>query len=153
SSTARPRRSRRSCVRREGVKPLRELQRRIYCLLHRQRFDDELADEMAFHREMAAKSGGAPLGDALRLREDSREAWGFMWLDRLGQDLRYAFRSMRSSPGFTVAAVLVLGIGIGATVAAFSAFNIVASRPLPVRAPDSILPFGIADGKRPQGHN
>ena len=65
-----------------------------------------------------------------------------MWIDRLGQDLRYAFRAMRSSPGFTAAAVLVLAIGIGATVAAFSAFNIVALRPLPVRDPQSILRFG-----------
>ena len=121
---------------------MRELLRRIHYLLNRRRFDDELADEMAFHREMADKGGGMPLGDALRLREDSREAWGAMWLDRLGQDLRYAFRSMRTSPGFTTAAVLVLAIGIGATVAAFSAFNMVALRPLPVRDPQSILRFG-----------
>jgi predicted permease len=121
---------------------LRELLRRIHYLLNRRRFDDELAEEMAFHREMAEKGGGMPLGDALRLREDSREAWGVMWLDRLGQDLRYAFRSMRTSPVFTTVAVLVLSIGIGATVAAFSAFNMVALRPLPVRDPESILRFG-----------
>jgi predicted permease len=121
---------------------LKELLRRIHYLLNRRRLDKELADEMAFHREMTEKGGGVPLGDDLRLREDSREAWGFMWLDRLGQDLRYAFRAMRSSRGFTVAAVMVLAIGIGATVAAFSAFNIVVLRPLPVRDPDSILRFG-----------
>ena len=115
--------------------------RRIRYLLNRGKFDDELADEMAFHREMAEKAGGIPLGNALRLREDSHEAWGFMWLDRLGQDVRYAFRGMRSSPGFTVAAVLVLATGIGATVAAFSAFNMVALRPLPVRDPETILWF------------
>ena len=120
---------------------LRELLRRIHYLLNRRRFDDELAEEMAFHREMAEQGGGVPLGDALRLREDSREAWGFMWLDRLGQDLRYAFRAMRTSPGFTAAAVLVLAIGIGATVAAFAAFNMVALRPLPVREPQTILRF------------
>jgi predicted permease len=120
---------------------LREFLRRIHYLLNRRRFDDELAEEMAVHREMAEKSGSALLNDALRLREDSREAWGFMWLDRLGQDLRYAFRAMRASPGFTVAAVLVLAIGIGATVAAFSAFNMVALRPLPVRDPRTILRF------------
>lgn len=121
---------------------MKELLRRIQYLLNRRRLDDELAEEMAFHREMAKRGGGVPLGDDLRLREDSREAWGFMWVDRLGQDLRFAFRSMRSSPGFTAAAVLVLAIGIGATVAAFSAFNIVALRPFPVRDPESILRFG-----------
>lgn len=120
---------------------LRELLRRIHYLLHRRRLDDELAEEMAAHREMAAERGGLPLGDALRLREDAREAWGVMWLDHLSQDVRYAFRTMRASPGFATAAVLVLTIGIGATVAAFSAFNMIALRPLPVRDPDSLLRF------------
>lgn len=120
---------------------MRELLRRIHYLLHRRRFDDELAEEMAFHRDMAEQCGGVPLDDALRLREESRDVWGFMWLDRLGQDLRYAFRSMRTSPGFTAASVLVLAIGIGATVAAFSSFNMVALRPLAVRDPETILRF------------
>ncbi|HUF48630.1 MAG TPA: ABC transporter permease [Vicinamibacterales bacterium] len=120
---------------------MRELLRRIHYLLNRRRFDDELKEEMAFHREMADTHGGVPLGDALRLREDSREAWGVMWLDRFGQDLRYAFQAMRRSPGFTAAAVLVLAVGIGATVAAFSAFNMAALRPLPVRDPETILRF------------
>ncbi len=121
---------------------MRELLRRLHYLLNRRRFEDELAEEMAFHREMAEKAGGVPLGNALRLREDAREAWGFLWFDRLGQDVRYAFRAMRTSPGFTLAAILVLAIGIGATVAAFSAFNIVALRPLAVRDPQSLLRFG-----------
>src|SRR5262245_40859011 len=120
---------------------MRELLRRIHYFLNRRRFDDELADEMAFHKEMAERSGGVPLGNALRLREESRDAWGFLWLERLGQDLKYAFRAMRAAPGFTAAAVLVLSIGIGATVAAFSAYNNVALRPLPVRDPETILRF------------
>jgi predicted permease len=120
---------------------VRELLRRIHYLLNRRRFDDELAEEMAAHRAMAEEIGGMPLGNALRLREDSREAWGFMWIDRLGQDLRYAFRTMRSSPGFAATATLVLAVGIGATVAAFSAFNMVALRPFSVRDPQTILRF------------
>ena len=117
---------------------MRELLRRIYYLLHRRKFDAELADEMAFHREMSQKAGGIPLGNVLQLREESREAWGFMWIDRLGQDLRYAFRTLRRSPGFTASAILVLSVGIGATVAAFSAFNLTL-RPLPVRDPDTLV--------------
>jgi predicted permease len=120
---------------------MNELLRRIHYLLNRRRLDDELAEEMAFHREMAAKNQGMPLGEPLRLREDSREVWGFLWLDRLGQDLRFASRTLRSSPGFTAAAVLVLAIGIGATVAAFATFNLAVLRPLPVTDPQSLLRF------------
>lgn len=120
---------------------MRELLRRIHYFLHRRRMDDELAEELEFHREMAKRSEGKRLGDSLRLREDSREAWGWMWIDRLGQDLRFAFRTLHSSPGFTVAAVLVLAIGIGATVAAFASFNLVVLRPLPVTDPHSLLRF------------
>lgn len=127
---------------------MKEFLRRIQYLLNRRRFDDELKEEMAAHREMAEQSGGVRLGNELRLREESREAWGFMWVDRLAQDLRYAFRTMRASPGFTATAVLVLAVGIGAAVAAFSAFNIVALRPLPVRDPDTLVRFGrLAPGR------
>ena len=120
---------------------MRELLRRLHHLLNRRRFDAELREEMEFHREMAARVGGPPLGDTLRFREDARDAWGFGWLDRLAQDLRFTFRTMRSSPGFTVSAVLVLGIGIGATVAAFSTFNMALLRPLPLPSPQEILRF------------
>lgn len=121
---------------------MRELFRRVSYLFNRRRLEREMTEEMAYHRELMGADRRTGFGDDLRLREDSREAWGFVWLDRLGQDVRYAFRTMRKSPGFTVAAVLVLAIGIGATVAAFSAFNTVVLRPLPVRDPDSILRFG-----------
>ena len=93
---------------------------------------------MEFHREMAAREG-RPFGNALQLREESREVWGWTWIDRLGQDLRYAFRMLRRSPGFTVAAVLMLGLGIGVNVAAFGFFNLVLFKPLPVRDPDSLV--------------
>ena len=64
---------------------------------------------------------------------------GWTWIDRIGQDLRYAFRLLRRSPGFTVAAVLMLGLGIGVNVAAFGFFNLILFKPLPVRDPDSLV--------------
>lgn len=118
-----------------------ELFRRFRYLLQRRRLERELIDEMAFHREMAAREGTGPVGNALRLREEAHDAWGWTWIDRLGQDLRYAARMMRRSPGFSLAAVLMLTIGIGVNVAAFGFINAAFLKPLPVRDPASLLRF------------
>jgi predicted permease len=116
-----------------------EIWRRILYLFHRSCLDAELESDMQFHREMAAREGRNNFGNTLRMRERSCEAWGWSWLDRLIQDLQYGARILARSPGFTIMAVLVLGIGIGVNVAAFSFFNVVAFKPLPVRDPDSIV--------------
>jgi predicted permease len=118
---------------------MNQLFRRIRYLLNRRRFDRELANEMEFHREMA--DGNGAFGNTLRLREEARDAWGWTWIDRLSQDLRYALRKLRQSPGFTLAAVLMLAIGIGVNVAAFSFFNFFVLKPLPVRDPGTLLRF------------
>lgn len=120
---------------------MNELFRRLRYLLNRRRLEEELAGEMEFHREMAARAAGLPLGNALQLREEAREVWGWTWLDRLSQDLRYALRLLLRSPGFTIAAVLILAIGIGANVAAFGFFNLIVLRPLPVRDPATLVRF------------
>jgi predicted permease len=115
--------------------------RRVRYLLNRRRFDEELRSEMEFHREMAAGRGGAQFGNALRLREEARDAWGWTWMDRLVQDLRYGARVMGKSPGFTLAAVLMLAIGIGANTAVFGFFNLMVLRPLDVHEPETLLRF------------
>jgi predicted permease len=118
-----------------------ELFRRLQYLLHRRRLDRELADDMEFHREMAAREGRSNSGNTLRLREQAREAWGWTWIDCLSQDLRYAARMLRKVPGFTLAAVLVLAIGIGVNVAVFGFFNLMVLRPISVRDPGTLLRF------------
>jgi len=116
-----------------------EIFRRIRYLINRRRFDAELESDMEFHREMAARAGRSNFGNTLRMREQAREAWGWTWLDGLTQDLSYAARTLARSPSFTVTAALVLAIGIGVNVAAFSLFNMVALEPLPVRDPGSLV--------------
>ncbi|WP_348263517.1 ABC transporter permease [Telmatobacter sp. DSM 110680] len=116
-----------------------ELWRRFTYLFNRRRIDAELESDMEFHREMAARSGRNNFGNTLRMREQAREAWGWTWLDRLIQDLQYGIRILVRAPGFTLMAVLILAIGIGVNVSAFSLFNMVALKPLPVRDPASIV--------------
>src|SRR6185437_8236225 len=97
--------------------------RRLRYLLQRRRFDEELAADLEFHREMAAREGGMPLGNMLHLREEARDAWGWTWIDLFFQDLRYATRILRKSPAFSVMAVLMLAIGTGVNIAAFGFFD------------------------------
>ena len=115
--------------------------RRLRYLWNRDRLERELSDEMEFHREMAAREGRSNFGNALQMREASRESWGWTWLDRLQQDLRYATRVLWRAPGFTLAAVLMLAIGIGVNVAVFGFFDLLVLRPLNVRDPGTLLRF------------
>lgn len=116
-----------------------ELFRRILYLIHRRRLNAELENDMAFHREMAARAGRRNFGNSLRIREQAHEAWGWTWLDCLFWDLRYGARILIRRPGFTALAVTILAVGIGVNVAAFSLFNGIALKPLPVDGADRIV--------------
>lgn len=119
-----------------------ELFRRIRYLFNWRRLEAELADEMEFHREMAARAGRNNFGNTLRLREQAYEAWGWVWLEQIGQDVRYALRQLKKTPGFTATAVLTLALGIGVNAAIFTLVDAIMMRNLPVTDPKTLVRLG-----------
>src|SRR6185312_991452 len=85
---------------------------------------------------------GAPaarFGNDLVLRERSRDAWGWLWVEQFLQDLRLALRQLYRAPGFAALAVAILALGIGANTALFSVLDAVLLHPLPYRDADRIV--------------
>ncbi len=120
--------------------------KKLSLLVGRGRFRRELDEEMAFHRLQAEReliAGGMPpedaryaakrqFGNAARLREQSHETVGFRF-ETVAQDLRFSIRQMRKSPGFAVTAVLILTLGIAASVAIFAFVDAALIKPLPYK--------------------
>src|SRR4051795_516626 len=105
---------------------------------HRAAFERDLAEEVRIHREM---SGAAAFGSEALALEQSREVWGFAWLDGFQQDVSYAVRGLRRSPGFAIAVIAAIGLGIGLNTTMFTVFNAYALRPYAVREPHGLYGF------------
>ncbi len=132
---------------------LAELWGRVMYFVCRGRFHGDLSDEMREHLEETIEElvvGGMPVeearyaaqrefGNALRLREESRDVWGFQWLETLLQDLRFGLRQLRRNPAFTAVAVITLALGIGANTAIFSLIDTVMFKLLPVQQPQRVF--------------
>src|SRR4029079_4195711 len=78
-------------------------------------------------------------GSVAYLKEQCRDMWTFHPLETLMQDVRYALRTLRKAPGFTIVAVTALAIGISANTAIFSLFDALRTRALPYTDPSSLV--------------
>jgi predicted permease len=126
--------------------------RELRLLIGREKFRDELNEEMEFHRAAAERAlvdegmraedarfaARRQFGNATRLNEQSHEVVSF-GIETVVQDLRFAIRQLRKSPGFSGTAVLVLALGIAASVSIFAFVDAALLRPLPYQEPGRLV--------------
>jgi len=127
--------------------------RRLHFLRSHSERQRLLWEEMEFHIESMAEDFAArgmskddaraearrKFGNMTQKSEESRGVWLLRWWSDLAQDLRYSFRGMRRDAAFTLFAILITGLGIGASSTVFSVVNALLLRPLPFRDPGRLV--------------
>src|SRR2546421_5469901 len=127
--------------------------RKLRWLTQRRAREDELREELQFHleeeaeerteeglsKEEALRAARLELGNPTIVQENTRAVWGWILLEQLVQDLRYAVRTMFRNRVFTALALLSLALGIGANSAIYSFMDAILLRSLPVHDPDSLV--------------
>ncbi len=127
----------------------------------------ELDEELRFHvdQQIAANLAGGmspeqartmalrAMGGVEQRKEQMRDARGIAVAEHLVRDLRLAWRQLRKQPAFTLAAVLSLGLGIGANSAMFQLLNALTIRPLPVQQPEQLVEVRLTGDGRDGRHN
>lgn len=127
--------------------------RKLHWLMHRREKEAEVREELEFHlaeeaeecqakgstNEEAARAARRELGNRTLIEEDTRAVWGWPFIEQLGQDLRYAFRTMAANRLFNLLAIASLALGIGANAAIYSFMDAILLRSLPVPDPQSLV--------------
>jgi len=109
-------------------------------LRKRRTLDRDLDEEIAFHREMRAEDDKAPpFGNPTSIKESLHDMWTLGWVEAVLQDARYALRGMRRDKGFTITALFVLALAIGANTTMFMVLKRVILDPLPYPHADQLV--------------
>jgi hypothetical protein len=137
---------------------------KLQTLFRRNRNAQRLNDEMQFHldqqiaenistgmsRQEARYAAMRAFGNPTVLKEETRDTWGWLWLEQIAQDFRYGLRMLSKNSSFTVVAALTLALGIGATTAIFSVIYGVLISPYPYDKANEIWAPTIVDLKTAQ---
>lgn len=136
----------------------------LLALIRKRHLERELEDEVLVHIEMAerdAMARGLSAEDARRaarrgfggieqMKEEHRDQRSLRWIETLLKDFRYGLNSLWRNPGFAIAAVGVLALGIGANTAMFSVVDAVLLKPLPFPEPERMVIVNEAENSTNQ---
>lgn len=127
---------------------MRKLLRRLWYVVRQRRMQADLAEEMAFHREMNAMAGASgAFGSTALAADDSHDVWVSTWMQDIWQDVRFAARVLVKDRRFTLTAVLALALGLAVNTTIFSIINTAVLRDLPFDEPDRLVSIGTRDSR------